>query len=41
MKIEMPKKPKAEMVSEAPRGRYDFDKPENITDHHRQSNRTN
>ena len=24
-------KPEAEMVSEAPRGRYDFDKPENIT----------
>ena len=28
------------MVSEAPRGRYDFDKPENITDLYRQSNQT-
>ena len=30
-------KPEAEMVSEASRGRYDFDKPENITDLYRQS----
>ena len=29
-------KPKAEMVSEASRGRYDLDKPENITDRYRQ-----
>ena len=28
------------MVSEAPRGRYDLDKPENITDRYRQSNWT-
>ena len=34
-------KPEAEMVSEASRGRYDFDKPENITDLYQQSNRTN
>ena len=34
-------KPKAEMVSEASRGRYDCDKPENITDLYRQSNQTN
>ena len=35
-------KPKAEMVSEASRGCYDFDKPENITDlSYWQSNRTN
>ena len=33
-------KTKAEMVSEASRGRDDFDKPENITDLCRQSNRT-
>ena len=33
-------KPGAEMVSEASRGRYDFDKPENITDLYRQSNRS-
>ena len=31
-------KPETEMVSEASRGRYDFDKPENITDLYRQSN---
>ena len=29
------------MISEASRGRYDFDKPENITNLYRQSNRTN
>ena len=34
-------KPEAEMVSEASRGRYDFDKPVNITDLYQQSNRTN
>ena len=34
-------KPEAEMVSEASRGRYDFDKPENITDLYWQANRTN
>ena len=34
-------KPEAEMVSEASRGRYDFNKPENITDLYRQSHRTN
>ena len=34
-------KPEAEMISEAFRGCYDFDKPENITDLYRQSNRTN
>ena len=33
-------KPEDEMVSEASRGRYDLDKPENITDRYRQSNRT-
>ena len=33
-------KPEAEMVSEASRERYDFDKPENVTDLYRQSNRT-
>ena len=32
-------KPNAEMVSEASRGRYDLDRPENITDCHWQSNR--
>ena len=31
----------AEMVSEASRGHYDFDKSENIIDLYRQSNRTN
>ena len=34
-------KPEAEMVSDASRGRYDFEKPENITDLYRQSNQTN
>ena len=34
-------KPEAEMISEASRGCYDFDKPENITDLYRHSNRTN
>ena len=34
-------KPEAEMISKAFRGRYDFDKPENITDLYRQSNRKN
>ena len=33
-------KPEAEMASEASRGRYDLDKPENITGRYRQSNRT-
>ena len=33
-------KPEAEMASEASRGRYDLDKPENITDRYRQSNQT-
>ena len=33
-------KPEADMASEASRGRYDLDKPENITGHYRQSNRT-
>ena len=33
-------KPEAEMASEASRGRYDLDKPENITGRFRQSNRT-
>ena len=34
-------KPEAEMVSEASRGCYHFDKPENITALYLQSNRTN
>ena len=33
-------KPETEMVSEAFRGRYDLDRPENITDCYRQYNRT-
>ena len=32
--------PEAEMASEVSRRRYDLDKPENITGHYRQSNRT-
>ena len=34
-------KPEAEMVSEASKGLYDIDKPENIIDLYRQSNQTN
>ena len=33
-------KPEADMASEASRGRYDLDKPENITGRYQQSNRT-
>ena len=33
-------KPEVEMAYKASRGRYDLDKPENITGHYRQSNRT-
>ena len=32
-------KPRALVASKAPRGHYDFDKPENITDLYRQSNK--
>ena len=34
-------KPRALVASKAPRGRYDFDKPENITDLYQQSKKKN